>query len=170
MYSETCNKCSKKVQSFSAFLKCSNCFATYHITCVHLVREGPVNGDIWSCPPCIQCILPFNHVDDDDVFIEDVIEPVWITVTGSMRSRIKIFVPFEINGDSPFHEMDPDMQFYSDNHYIQSYYLKDSFNEKYGKWGNLDDSLTLFSLKHKKSTQTPKWIRIVWTPWTASFP
>ena len=165
MYSETCNKCSKRVQSFSPFMKCSNCSATYHITCVHLVKDDPVNGDIWYCPPCIQCILPFNHVDDDDTFIEAVIEASMDCSYRIHEINTKIFVPFEINDDSPFHEIDPDMQFYSDNHYIQStscdYYLEDSFNEKFGNKGNLDDSLTFFSSKYKKSTQTPKWIRIV---------
>ena len=114
-------------------MKCSNYSANYHITCVHLVKDDPVNGNIWYCPPCIQCILPFNHVDDDDVFIEAVIED---SLDCSYRIREinnKIFVPFEINDDSPYHEIDPDMQFYSDNHYIQStscdYYLEDSLNE-----------------------------------------
>ena len=141
-------------------MKCSNCSATYHITCVHLV-----NGDIWYCPPCIQCILPFKHVDDDDVFIEAVIEASLDCSYRIHEINTKIFVPFEINDDSPFHEIDPNMQFYSDNHYIQStscdYHLEDSFNEKFANKGNLDDSLTFFSSKYKKSTQTPKWIRIV---------
>ena len=157
MYSETCNKCSKRVQSFSPFMKCSNCSATYHITCVHLVKDDPVNGDIWYCPPCIQCILPFNHVDDDDVFIEAVIEASLDCSYRIHEINTKIFVPFEINDDSPFHEIDPDMQFYSDNHYIQStscdYYLEDSFNEKFGNKGNLDHSLTFF---HQNIKSLPK--------------
>ena len=49
------------------------------------------------------------------------------------------------------------MQFYSDNHYIQStscdYYLEDSFNEKFGNKGNLDDSLTFF---HQNIKSLPK--------------
>ena len=157
MYSETCNKCSKRVQSFSPFMKCSNCSATYHITCVHLVKDDPVNGDIWYCPPCIQCILPFNHVDDDDVFIEAVIEASLDCSYRIHEINTKIFVPFEINDDSPIHERDPDLQFYSDNHYIQStscdYYLEDSFNDKFGKASNLDDSLSFF---HQNIKSLPK--------------
>ena len=47
----------------------------------------------------------------------------------------KIFVPFEINdSDSPLSETDPDVQFYSENHYIKStscdYYFEDEFNSK----------------------------------------
>ena len=64
MYSKICNKCNKRAQSF----------ATYHITCVHLVKDDPVSENIWYCSPCIQCILPFNHIDDDNVFIEAVID------------------------------------------------------------------------------------------------
>ena len=82
MCCETCNKCRKKVQSFNTYLKCSICSATYHITCVHLDKDDRVDEVIWYCPPCIQCILPFNHADDDDVFIQTVIE----AVKGSTRS------------------------------------------------------------------------------------
>ena len=49
------------------------------------------------------------------------------------------------------------MQFYSDNHYIQStscdYHLEDPFNEKFGNKGNLGDSLTFF---HQNIKSLPK--------------
>ena len=45
----------------------------------------------------------------------------------------------------------------SDNHYIQStscdYYLEDSFNDKFGKASNLDDSLSFF---HQNIKSLPK--------------
>ena len=74
MCCETCNKCRKKLQSFNTYLECSICSATYHIICVHLDKEDRVDEVIWYYPRCIQCILPSNHVDDDDMFIETVIE------------------------------------------------------------------------------------------------
>ena len=133
-------------------MKYLNCSATYHITCVHLVQYDPVNGNISYCPPCIQCILPFNHVDDD-VFIEDVIEASLDCSYRIHEINNKTFVPFEINNDSLFHDIDTDMQFYSDNQHIQStscdYFLEDSINEKFGNKGNLDDSLTFFHQKIK---------------------
>ena len=102
-------------------------------TNVHLDKDDRVDEVIWFCPPCIQCILPFNHVDDNDVFIETVIEASLDCNYRIHEINTKIFVPFEINDDSPFHERDPDLQFYSDNHYIQStscdYYLEDSIND-----------------------------------------
>ena len=108
-------------------------------------------------PPCMQCILPFNHVDDNDVFIETVIEASLDCSYRIHGINTKIFVPFEINDDGPFHERDPDLQFYSDNHYIQStscdYYLEDSFNDKFGEASNLDDSLSFF---HQNMKSLPK--------------
>ena len=119
----------------------------HDITCVHLDKDDRVVEVIWYCPPCIQCILPFNHVDDDEVFIETVIEASLDCSYRIHEINTKIFVPFEID-DSLFYDRDHDLQFYSDNHYIQStscdYYLEDSFNDKFGKASNLDDSLSFF--------------------------
>ena len=68
------------------------------------------------------------------MFIETVIEASLDCSYRIHEINTKIFVPFEINYDSPFHEKDPDLQFYSDNHYIQStscdYFI---FSSKYEK-------------------------------------
>ena len=48
----------------------------------------------------------------------------------------KLFCPFEINQGivMPLTEMDPDIQFYSDSHYIQNlncgYYLEEKFTKE----------------------------------------
>ena len=91
------------------------------------------------------------------MFIETVIEASLDCSYRIHGINTKIFVPFEINDDGPFHERDPDLQFYSDNHYIQStscdYYLEDSFNDKFGEASNLDDSLSFF---HQNMKSLPK--------------
>ena len=66
----------------------------------------------------------------------------------------KIFVPFEINdSDLPLNETDPDVQFYSENHYIQSfscdYYFEDDFNSKIGNKCASTDKLSFFHMNIK---------------------
>ena len=63
-------------------------------------------------------------------------------------------MPFEINySDSPLCETDPDVQFYSENHYIQStscdYYFEDDFDSKIGNTCDSADKLSFFQMTIK---------------------
>ena len=65
-----------------------------------------------------------------------------------MNSRV--FVPFEINQDSntPFTEIDPDLQFYTESNYIHNmkcdYYLEDTFNDYFSESKTEDISASFF--------------------------
>ena len=67
----------------------------------------------------------------------------------------KVFMPFEINegSDTPFSEIDPDFQFYTDNYYIKKtqcdYYIEDTFVNTFTQSGSFDRNLSIFHLNIK---------------------
>ena len=67
----------------------------------------------------------------------------------------KIFNPFEINNriDTPLTEIDPDLQFYTENHYICStkceYYLEEQFVSEISSNERLDTKMSLFHMNIK---------------------
>ena len=110
------------------------CKCKHHTKCVRLDKATDISSN-WYCPPCIQTVLPFNHLDEDDDFCSAVFEE---SLNCSFRFHAinnRIFSPFEINQDldTPFSEIDPDLQFYTETNYIQNmkcdYHIEDSFND-----------------------------------------
>ena len=89
----------------------------------------------WFCPPCIQTVLPFNHLDEDDDFCSAVFEESLNCSFRFHEINNRIFSPFEINQDldTPFSEIDPDLPFYTETNHIQNmkcdYHIEDSFND-----------------------------------------
>ena len=68
-----CKTCHKRVQSFSQYIECHNCKCKHHAKCVRLDKATDISSN-WYCPPCIQTVLPFNHLDEDDDFCSAVFE------------------------------------------------------------------------------------------------
>ena len=155
-----CKACTKKVQSFCIHITCDVCKHAYHAKCVNLTGEEVEAAGLWYCPPCIQSIFVFNHLDEDNEFHSAVMENLLDCSYPYHEMSNKIFIPFEINDsiDTPLTEVDPDIQFYSSVEYIQStkcdYYLEDKFisiiAEK--KWKR--KKFVIFSYQHQKLTQT----------------
>ena len=90
--------------------------------------------------------MPYAHIYNDDEYAAAISE--------NMEEINKIFVPFEINySDSPLCETDPDVQFYSENHYIQStscdYYFEDDFDSKIGNTCDSANKISFFHLTIK---------------------
>ena len=77
-----------------------------------------VNDELWYCPKCVQTILVYNNIDDDDVFLATT--PEGIINAYRLLDSNKLFMPFEINDESPFNEMDLDFQYFSDSNYINN--------------------------------------------------
>ena len=133
--STICKTCHIKVQSFSKHVLCKNFNYKHHATCVRLDRESYNISPTWYCPHCVQTILPFNHFDEDEDFFGAVMEQRLNCSFRFHEMNGRVFVPFEINQDSntPFSEIDTDLQFYTESNYIQNtncdYYLEDSFND-----------------------------------------
>ena len=149
---ETCQICNKKVQSFSYNIECSNCLVKYHTKCIN-ENSSEVFCELWYCPYCVQAIFPYNHFDDDDDFYSAVIEGMLDCPFRLHEINSKVFTPFEINDsfDTPFSEIDPDYQYYTNLHQNGNlncdYYYEDKFRCKLHK---TDESrLSLFHLNIK---------------------
>ena len=88
------------------------------------------------CTLCINAILPYNHLDDE-AFCEALSQiqlkqaPVSFQI---LQNQELIFSPFDFNekSDTPLHDIDPDIQFYSDKYSLHSCdcYLEEIFKER----------------------------------------
>ena len=109
--------------------------------------------ELWYCPYCVQAIFPFNHFDDDDDFYSAVIEGMLDCSFRLQEINNKIFTPFEINDsfDTPFADIDPDNQYYTNFHQNGNlncdYYFEDKFRSKLDK--TYESQLSLFHLNIK---------------------
>ena len=117
-----CKTCHKRVQSFSRYVECHNCKCKHHAKCVRLDNASSGISGGWYCPPCIQAVLPFNHFDDDDDFCIAILEETLNCSSRFHSINNRVFSPFEINQDfdTPFSEIDPDLQFYTETNHIQN--------------------------------------------------
>ena len=149
---ETCQVCNKKVQSFSYTIQCKNCLVKHHKKCIN-INETEVMCELWYCPYCEQAIFPFNHFDDDGDFYSAVIEGMLDCSHRLQEINNKIFTPFEINDsfDTPFADIDPDYQYYTNFHQNGNlncdYYFEDKFRSKLDK--TYESQLSLFHLNIK---------------------
>ena len=111
--------------------------------------------DLWYCPRCMQDICVYNHYDDDGSFYTAVIEGMLDCSYHYHEMNNKVFMPFEINEgfDTPFSEIDPEFQFYTDSNYISNvkcnYFIEDTFVDKFTRPGSLDRNLSMFHLNIK---------------------
>ena len=154
-----CKICYRKVESFCIHIECVVCQVKYHAKCVNMDRSDTLKCDLWYCPICSGSILPYNHhrtiLDNDDDF-------KWAIMEGMLNNEIqiseiskKLFCPFEINQgiEMPLTEMDPDVQFYSDSHYIQNlncdYYLEEKLIKEIEDYSTKGNHLSLFHLNIK---------------------
>ena len=70
---------------------------------------------VWYCPICLTELFPFNHIEEEDLFIAEInkieICPEIINISDGM-----LFNPFEVNADrycTPLYEIDPDIKYYN---------------------------------------------------------
>ena len=108
--------------------------------------------ELWYCPKCIQAILAYNNIDDDDVFLATIQEGI-VNDSYRLLSSDNMFMPFEINDKIPFNEIDPDFQYFNDSYYINitncDYYLEKTFNDQFEKYSDLQDKFSLFHMNIK---------------------
>ena len=136
-----CFICNKRILSSARKQKCMICNRLFHLLCVPGITKYDEiylnNDDSWYCIDCNQSLFPFNHLDDDNEFIECLSE-VWdVRITMSIDYlNDKVFVPFEVNNNDenhPLYQVDPDMHFFNTvgNQVLHSdYYLEDSFTHQ----------------------------------------
>lgn len=162
-----CNRCKRRVLSHAASLVCDCCKRKTHLNCLAYVNKSDsiyVNRTslIWFCVNCIQSALPFNHIVDDDEFIQALSEAWFIEPLlpiENIYGQNKSFVPFElnVNDNLPIYDVDPDIQFYQSvcNNSLNNcdYYQEDSFNRKID---NLKIGPGSFSMFHVNIRSIPK--------------
>ena len=107
------------MQSNGVFIECANCHHVYHVKCINADRDYFISNALWYYIYCLQTILLFNHIEDSQEFYSVIMECVSDHPYQFQEMNDKVLIPFEINEsiDTPFTEMDPDIQFYSSTHY-----------------------------------------------------
>ena len=136
-----CNICQKRVLAHSYHLICVSCKGVVHLNCLpKITRDDAIytqrHLNQFYCTLCLNGMLPFNNLDDE-AFCEAISEiqlkqtPVSFQI---LQNQELIFSPFDFNekSDTPLHDIDPDIQFYSDKYSLHScdYYLEEMFNDK----------------------------------------
>ena len=154
----SCKVCNKRILSHAHRLTCSVCKSMVHFRCLYGVTVNDSiytnrNENSWLCPSCIQGILPFNHHNDDEIFIESI-STLWDTEKllpiDIVRAGNDLFIPFDLNENEnlPLHDVDPDIQYYNDqcNLTLQScdYHLENMFNNKLSNLGINSNCWSLF--------------------------
>ena len=141
MPNHNCYICNHRICS-SAFVKtCSICSNVCHTLCLSGVSKFDefykYETPEWMCTYCIYDCLPFVCIDDENLFMETLLELRDDIFTLSLQElNEKIFNPFELNQDSlsdPLMDVDPDNNYFSNltiSTLNSEYYLEDSFNNK----------------------------------------
>ena len=118
---DNCPICEKNILQHEKILFCSCCCKYTHRNCSGLSKaqyEYVRSDTSWYCKKCIEEIFPFNHIDDECIFLRAISE---ISVSSDIivryHSECKIFNPFEINEDDSnileYHgDLDPDKCFF----------------------------------------------------------
>ena len=158
-----CRRCFGKILSHSLDFKCSICFGNMHRECIPLTREEfqsmkPTEIE-WICTECSIDIYPFNHYDEENMFM-DVIEE-HITGISNISSKFsdKIFMPLELQEfeqKQPLFDIDPELHFFNE---INGNTLKNSEYYTEGKFIDKNQELfkdsNIFSLFHANVRSLP---------------
>ena len=147
-----CPTCGKRVLPHASKIVCHVCTETYHMKCISLstadhdcMRRNLHN---WICLQCISSIFPFNHIEDNNEFID----MSSTTHNNELIMSDLIYNPFDLNAEEldNYFKYDPDANFYSEqnlfNGYSCHYYMEESFNERVRLFTN--KSSQCFSVFH----------------------
>ena len=66
---DRCALCSRNIVDVSKSIRCVICHMVYHMGCCGLT-ENLESSSIWYCSCCTVNMFAFNHIADDDSFIE----------------------------------------------------------------------------------------------------
>ena len=138
-----CNVCNKRVLSHSSNLQCQICNSSIHLNCLPSVTKNDSiykdrAGNIWYCTVCSMSLFPFNHFTDDEDFMLAIADSWFlqdVVPLTDFRVQDMLFIPFDLNEseNSPLHEIDPDLQYYTNQIGNQlnscDYHLEAGFNK-----------------------------------------
>ena len=160
----SCASCNKRILRHSRSVQCSFCPNHFHVACLpYSLQSNSVIEDIdkWLCLQCAETNFPFNHFQDDDMFMESVSEN-WLDkqVFPFHSLQHYEFNPFELNDVdvmTNIHNSDPDLQYFNDQTCVNpvncDYYLEDGFIRRNSELKTLQRA---FSLVHVNIRSMPK--------------
>ena len=116
----TCGICEGRISNHTYSIKCFFCSHMFHRNCLPLISKDDLialkSTGIWSCTRCNADIFPFNHIEEQEDFIDVISESWFVNGTYSLSDLDKrLFTPFEIDSaheDSVNSEYDPDVIFF----------------------------------------------------------
>ena len=151
--------CEKNILQHEKILFCSCCCKYAHRNCSGLSKaqyEYARSDTSWYCKKCIEEIFPFNHIDDECIFLRAISE---ISVSSDIivryHSECKIFNPFEINEDDSnileYHgDLDPDKCFFNQHSHSLleacNYQTEQTFNNYVSQKGISNNNFSVFHL------------------------
>ena len=155
-----CGICDGRFLSHSLSVICKFCGLRFHKNCIHVEID---TGGQWTCEICLTSIFPFNHIEQDFEFIK--------AVTGSdnvLRQNdliYNVFNPLDLDDELCIDErvnflldIDPDYQFYNDEHCIMNVQNCEYYNETslLKKTVQNNDYSQCFSVLHFNIRSMPK--------------
>ena len=162
-----CNVCNTKVLSHSPHLQCNICSNTVHLNCLPLVTKSDSIykdriGNIWFCTICSMGLYPFNHFFDDEDFMLAIADS-WISQDKvpltDFSVRDMLFTPFDLNEsqNSPLHDIDPDLQYYTNQIGNQltscDYHLEAGFNKHVSNLKINDECLSMVHVNARSAVK-----------------
>ena len=160
-----CKLWKRKINQSAKRVDCDICRNTYHVLCVPGVNKydnfcNEITKIKWTCTLCIQSILPFCHIVEDDEFLMCLSENWPVSYNTDLdKLRLKTFNPFELNNDCyncPLFNTDPDFHYYNlvcSTLSTCDYFLEDQFNMKCQE---LSLTSKCFSMMHGNIRSIPK--------------
>ena len=135
---DNCPLCTRPVLPHAKKVKCAICFYYYHVNCISLNHEDQnyieLNLNSWYCYKCLSKVFPFNHIEENNIFISEINNMDIESKTIESLSE-KLFNPLELNNDdiySPLCDVDPDANYFNElnAHIYQNcnYYYEHSFS------------------------------------------
>ena len=72
---DNCPICNRHVLAHAKQISCSLCNDKYHMKCISLVPcelSRMQETSQWYCSNCLSGLFPFNHIEDDEMFIAEI--------------------------------------------------------------------------------------------------
>ena len=115
---DNCPICNRHILPHANQVYCSLCYDRYHMKCISLdpqdLQRMHEESD-WYCPICLTGLFPFNHIEEDDLFIAEINKIEICPEIINISDRMLVY-PFEINEDqyyTPLYEIDPEIIYYN---------------------------------------------------------
>ena len=153
-----CQSCERRIHSHSRTLTCSLCNGMFHLNCVPYTSLNDSNEfNLDMCHHCITSIFPFNHIEENDLFISAA---TYRRFNGLNLSN-EIFSSFDSSASHDHFDMsdiDPDIQFYNELPCLQNvqnctYYSESSFQQKCKQKTISDSTLSIVHFNIRSARQ-----------------